>query len=410
MDPKDRASKSCEDIAEALPTDLAMAALVESARILSKDHVCCVCVNVAATSICLNCGDMLCQSYHRECPKVVKLETKVDEALAILGDLVTMLSEGEKALERAINQLDQHLLTIDKTTRATMADIDAACDRLESSVRTCRRRLKELAKAADADMKAEVHGGKAVLLERRGKLTSHRRLTKRVQQTTPPSSVGEMTSTLQARVTGLDYSPTLPADVKRMTIRKLTIDPQAMTQIKKELDTLGQMKVTPVSLDFRFHTNHGKNIVLSDDQRSAERVTGYIDGIVLSSDPMMVNTLYEVQIVQKEKSSLYVFLIGVTNEDPATLTLPEESWHWKSAFVILSAYVLAYGRGVKTSIGQALCDLHEGCRVGVLVDDAGCLHLYKGGQDLGVAVSNVTHPCYAFFDVRREYKKWLNHV
>ncbi|KAK7498936.1 hypothetical protein BaRGS_00009745, partial [Batillaria attramentaria] len=53
----------------------------------------------------------------------------------------------------------------------------------------------------------------------------------------------------------------------------------------------------------------------------------------------------KVQIVQKEKSSLYVFLIGVTNEDPATLTLPEESWHWKSAFVILSAYVLAYGRG-----------------------------------------------------------------
>nr|KAG5707963.1 hypothetical protein BaRGS_025101 [Batillaria attramentaria] len=267
-----------------------MAALVESARILSKDHVCCVCVNVAATSICLNCGDMLCQSYHRECLKVVKLETKVDEARAILGDLVTTLSDGEKAMKRAINQLDQHLLTIDKTTRATMADIDAACDRLESSVRTCRRRLKELAKAADAEMKAEVHGGKAVLLEKRGKLTSHRRLAKRVQHTTPPSSVGEMTSTLQARVTGLDYSPTLPADV---TIRKLTIDPQAMTQVEKELDTLEQMKVTPVSLDFRFHTNHGQNIVLSDDQRSAERVRDNNDGIVLSSDPMMVNTLYE---------------------------------------------------------------------------------------------------------------------
>nr|KAG5707955.1 hypothetical protein BaRGS_025093 [Batillaria attramentaria] len=309
-----------------------MAALVESAGILSKDHVCCVCVNVAATSICLHCGDMLCQSCtnvhaklsmsrhhkvesltsltperlsasrpascsahtdrapelfcpkhgvsvcllcamsdHQDCRKE-KLEKKVDEARAILGDLVTTLSEGEKALERAIIQLDQHLLDIDKTTQATMADIDAACDRLESSVRTCRRRLKELAKAADADMKAEVHGGKA-------------------------------------------------------------------------------------SPEFRFHTNHGKNIVLSDDQRSAERVRGEVGGIVLSSDPMMVNTLYEV----------------------------------------------------KTSIGQALC-LPEGCRVGVLVDDAGCLHLYKDGQDLGVAVSNVTRPCYAFFDVWHEYKKWPNHA
>nr|KAG5707956.1 hypothetical protein BaRGS_025094 [Batillaria attramentaria] len=307
VDPKERASKSCEDIADALPTDLAMAALVESARILSKDHVCCVCVNVAATSICLNCGDMFCQSCtivhgkmsatrhhkvesltsmtperlsasrpascsahtdrapelfcpthgvsvcllcamsdHQDCRKE-KLEKKVDEARAILGDLVTTLSEGEKALERAISQLDQHRLTIDKTTQATMADIDAACDRLESSVRTCRRRLKELAKAADADMKFEVHGGKAVLLERRGKLTSHRRLAKRVQQTTLPSSVGEMTSTLQERVLGLDYSQTLPADVKRMTIRKLTIDPQALTQIEKKLNTIGKIKVTPVS-------------------------------------------------------------------------------------------------------------------------------------------------------------------
>nr|KAG5707950.1 hypothetical protein BaRGS_025088 [Batillaria attramentaria] len=307
VDPKERASKSCEDIADALPTDLAMATLVESARILSKDHVCCVCVNVAATSICLHCGDMFCQSCtivhgkmsatrhhkaesltsltqerlsasrpascsahtdrapelfcpthgvsvcllcamsdHQDCRKE-KLEKKVDEARAILGDLVTTLSEGEKALERAISQLDQHLLTIDKTTQATMADIDAACDRLESSVRTCRRRLKELAKAADADMKFEVHGGKAVLLERRGNLTSHRRLAKRVQQTTPPSSVGEMTSTLQERVMGLDYSQTLPADVKSMTIRKLTIDPQALTQIEKKLNTIGKIKVTPVS-------------------------------------------------------------------------------------------------------------------------------------------------------------------
>nr|KAG5686484.1 hypothetical protein BaRGS_018736 [Batillaria attramentaria] len=297
VDPTERASKSCEDIADALPSDLAMAALVESARILSKDHVCHVCVNVAAEGLCIQCGDMLCTSCvkahkkltgtrhhtvesltsltperlsasrpascsahadrtpelfcpthgasvcllcamsdHQDCRKE-KLEKKVDEARAILNDLVTTLSKGEKALERAISQLDQHLLDIDKTTRAAMADIDAACDRLESSVRTCRRRLKELAKAADADMKAEAHGAKAVLLERRGKLTSHRRLAERVQLTSPPSSVGEMTSTLQTRVTGLDSSPTLPGVV---AMKKITL---AMTRIEKDLAALGQVDV-----------------------------------------------------------------------------------------------------------------------------------------------------------------------
>ncbi|KAK7499001.1 hypothetical protein BaRGS_00009810, partial [Batillaria attramentaria] len=56
----------------------------------------------------------------------------------------------------------------------------------------------------------------------------------------------------------------------------------------------------------------------------------------------------EVQIVQKEKSFVASFFpIGVTNEDPATLTLPEDSFHWKSAFVISVRSVLAYGREVQ---------------------------------------------------------------
>ena len=62
VDPKERKGRSFEDIADSFPTDLAMAALVEADRLLSKQHVCCVCVNVAAVSMCLNCGDMLCPS------------------------------------------------------------------------------------------------------------------------------------------------------------------------------------------------------------------------------------------------------------------------------------------------------------------------------------------------------------
>ena len=62
VDPKERKGRSLEDIADGFPTDLAMAALVEADRLLSSQHVCCVCVNVAAVSMCLNCGDMLCQS------------------------------------------------------------------------------------------------------------------------------------------------------------------------------------------------------------------------------------------------------------------------------------------------------------------------------------------------------------
>ena len=171
-----------------------MAALVEADRLLSKQHVCCVCVNVAAVSMCLNCGDLFCQSCstlhkkqsatkhhkvedltlltveklaanrpatcavhddevsklfcpthgvsiclfcatadHRQCPDVTRLETRMEEASAALAELATTLSAGETKLERAISELDQHLQDIDKRTQAAIAEIEATGDRLESA-------------------------------------------------------------------------------------------------------------------------------------------------------------------------------------------------------------------------------------------------------------------------------------
>ena len=223
VDPKERKGRSFEDIADSFPTDLAMAALVEADRLLSKQHVCCVCVNVAAVSMCLNCGDMLCPSCvtvhgklsatkyhrvedltsmtveklaanrpatcavhddevsklfcpthgvsiclfcatadHRQCPDVTKLETRMEEARAALAELVTTLSAGETELGEAISQLDQHLQDIDKRTQAAVAEIEATRDRLESAVKAWRRRLKGLAMSTSADVKTAVHDGKTL--------------------------------------------------------------------------------------------------------------------------------------------------------------------------------------------------------------------------------------------------------
>ena len=62
VEPEERGSKSLENIVDGFPTDLAMAALVESQQLLNTDHVCQACVTQAATSLCLNCGDLLCSS------------------------------------------------------------------------------------------------------------------------------------------------------------------------------------------------------------------------------------------------------------------------------------------------------------------------------------------------------------
>ena len=50
----------------------------------------------------------------------------------------------------------------------------------------------------------------------------------------------------------------------------------------------------PQSTEFSFHDNHGTGIVLSDDKQTAERTADSWDGTVLSRDPMVENTVYEV--------------------------------------------------------------------------------------------------------------------
>ena len=307
VDPKERKGRSLEDIADGFPTDLAMAALVEADRLLSKQHGCCVCVNVAV-SMCLTCGDMLCQSCtevhnklsaskhhnvenlasltvgklaanrpatcavhddevsklfcpthgvsiclfcviedHRQCPDVTKLEKRMEEASAKLAELVAMLSAGETELERAISQLDQQLQDLDKRTQTAVAEIEATADRLESAVKAWRRRLKQLALTKSADVKTPVLDGKTLLLQRRERLTSHKHVTHRVQGFSAHGSFGDMTAVMMTRAHDLDCSARLPVDAKVISTLTLTIDPQAVSRIEQELSQLGQLRLTPVS-------------------------------------------------------------------------------------------------------------------------------------------------------------------
>ena len=307
VDPNEWKGRSLEDIADGFPTDLAMAALLEADRLLSKQHVCCVCVNVAAVSLCLTCGDMFCQSCstvhkkqsatkhhkvenltsltveklaanrpatcgvhddeiskvycpthgasicllcatttHRQCPEVTNLETRMEQARAELASLVAMLSAGETELERAISQLDQQLRDLDKRTQTAVAEIEATADRLESAVKAWRRRLKELALRKCADAKTPVLEGKTLLLQRRGRLTSHKHVTQRVQGFSEHGSFGDMAAMMKTRVHDLDCSAKLPKGAKVISTLTLTIDPQAVSRIEEELSQLGQLRLTPV--------------------------------------------------------------------------------------------------------------------------------------------------------------------
>ncbi|KAK7094667.1 tripartite motif-containing protein 2-like [Littorina saxatilis] len=468
VDPKQHKGKSFEDIADGFPCDFAMAALVEADRVLSKQHECCVCVDKAAVDVCINCSDMFCASCshvhskqsatkrhtieslssltaetlaakrpatcqvhddevsklycpthgvsiclfcatadHRQCPDVTKLESKMAEARSALADLAAILSRGERELEQAIAGLDKDLQEIDKRTQATVAEVEAACDRLEKSVKECRRRLSELTLSTSCDVKDKVIQGKTILVQRKGKVTTHRVIVQRAEGFPTLGSLANMASQMGTRVHDLDLTSNLPPEFKDISMVNLTIDSQAVSRIVQELSTLGLVRLSrgdQVPM-LRFHDNHGKNLTLSNDDRTAELIENHITyGVVMSRDPMMSGMLYQVQINEIDIDYTDTYL-GVVTMSPDTLTLPDTFTDpHPAALCVGSDRFLVFG-DTKGEEWSVLDELAAGSKVGLAVDTDRSLHLYVDGKHQGVVAPDIPTPCYFMFDMNSRCTK-----
>ncbi|KAK7091656.1 E3 ubiquitin-protein ligase TRIM71-like [Littorina saxatilis] len=466
--------KSFEDIAENFPTDLAMASLVDAHRLLLKDHQCCVCDDVAATSLCLQCGDMLCaqctqahkkltmskhhsvealsslmaetiasnrrgsctvhagketelfcpkhgesicqlcaMSRHRSCPEVTGLDEKMVEARTVLAELVTTLTAGEKNLDCRIRQLDEHIKQTEEQAQVAISEIEAVCARLHKSIKECEDNLTYLVDSSRSYITEVASNKKTYLSQRKGQLTTHKRVVERVQDARSPDTVTNMTPKLKKRVVNLDPGLALMTGANLKFCSRLTfmIDPKAVIIIEDGLSKLGQITDVPVDvtvenqeIEFRFHDNHGGNIVLSRNQQTAKRASGIKEGIVLSSDPMVTNMLYEVRIVDIDDSKRTDYtMFGVLLGSPADVTLPETSEDCHSALVVSSNCVYIQANLELTKKFGALNDVREGSRVGVALDAQRNLHVFMDGKDLGTVPMTTpgshSGKYYALFDL-----------
>ena len=147
-----------------------------------------------------------------------------------MAELAATLSAKGTELERTISQLDQHLQDTETRTRNAIAEIESTCDRLESAVNACRCRLKEVARSTCSDVKDSVHAAKACLMQRQGKMTSHKRAIQRAEGMKRRHALIDMTSAMQTCVAKLDCSATLPASVKVSTVT-IVIDPVSYTHL-----------------------------------------------------------------------------------------------------------------------------------------------------------------------------------
>ncbi|XP_076459905.1 E3 ubiquitin-protein ligase TRIM33-like isoform X2 [Babylonia areolata] len=384
-----RASQeSLDSVVDTFPTHLFVEAIVEAERVLSKQHTCCVCVDVAAVSLCITCGDMFCQvccrvhekqsatkhhnvesltslsaaslasrkpttcsahvhelavaycpahavsvcmlcvtTDHCQCAPLKKLETRVDESRALLTRVAATLKAGEEKLDKAIAEVEENISSLDRQTDTDVSEIEAVRQRLVKAVDTRCQQVKEKILSTSSHLQDKMEAGKAVLMKQQARFGNHSRIVQEVQRSPQHGLFSNMTSIMEKCVGSLDCSDKFLASVVVKGKVALTIDSQAVTRIEQELS---QMRVvskeettqaTQVHV-LRFHDNHGSGIRLSNNRQTAEKTnSSYGDGVVMSRDPMIVSSLYEVR-VDAINSAWKNSCVGVVTCSPDAFSVP----------------------------------------------------------------------------------------
>ncbi|KAL8625980.1 hypothetical protein ACOMHN_012572 [Nucella lapillus] len=375
-------------------------------------------------SICVLCAS----SKHKNCAEVKDLDDWAEETRAILTELVTWLSARETEVDRAIQELDDLLQETEKNAQAAAADISQTFDQIQATVQRRRREVQQATLEMFTGAKKTIVDVKAGLYAKRGPVTTHKAVAERGKGLAASGEMGGMAAAMKKRVADLDASPVATFGVDATAL---------LAGVEKALAAVGQCNVTPAPLlaqpqpqpklrpqwmslasflsrsqkqeeAFRFHDNCGKNITLTNNGRTAEwNRSGPRDGIVVSTQPMLPHSLYEVRLDDINQRNGSVLLTGVVTKDPGSLTLPDRANMWTSAVVFSDFCVHEHGTKMRTHVGRSLMDLQRRCHVGVMTDGDGRLHLYIDGQDQGEAGVQVSPPCFAFFDLSFTCRKFI---
>uniref|UniRef100_A0A8C4Z814 Neuralized E3 ubiquitin protein ligase 4 n=1 Tax=Gadus morhua TaxID=8049 RepID=A0A8C4Z814_GADMO len=147
--------------------------------------------------------------------------------------------------------------------------------------------------------------------------------------------------------------------------------------------------------------NHGKNIQLSNQSQTAARVSSYNQGLLVTSQPLSPQQLFQVGGIDRLNPSWTSSLsLGVIGHAPERLNFPSAACCLKrSTWLLQRDSVFHNSLKICENYGPNLDTCPEGTVLGLLVDTAGGLHLYVNGMDQGVAAQDIPSPCYPLIDL-----------
>ncbi|PVD22025.1 hypothetical protein C0Q70_17828 [Pomacea canaliculata] len=256
-----------ENVVNNLPTDYMMEALVQSARVLSKDPVCSTCdANNKAEFICMQCLDMMCSSCHKihkkmsvsrshdveslssvtperlaasgpplcadhgdkqflfcqdhglalcasckderhsQCQAVNKLDDEMISAKKSLDTLIDQVTKEEEKLKKEIAEMDSLVKDVDISRHEDMAQIDKACDRLQILVEEFCINMKRQSEASHNSSKQNLCRNKNRCSEKLASVTSHKRIIFKAKEVSPRPALIHLAKALTNRVNYVENS------------------------------------------------------------------------------------------------------------------------------------------------------------------------------------------------------------
>ncbi|GFU45780.1 neuralized-like protein 4 [Nephila pilipes] len=152
-----------------------------------------------------------------------------------------------------------------------------------------------------------------------------------------------------------------------------------------------------------FHNNTGTMVTLSNSNKTACRNNPHQEfnhGLVMSSEPLRHDQIFEVRIDKKVPTWSGSIEIGVTSLDPSYLDFPSSATNLREGSWVMSGNsILEDGKSYLEDYGHDLDELSEGDTVGVMRALNGELHFFVNGVDQGVSAENVTGTVYAVVDL-----------
>jgi neuralized-like protein 4 len=151
-----------------------------------------------------------------------------------------------------------------------------------------------------------------------------------------------------------------------------------------------------------FHAGlHGKNILLGDGDKSAERISSYNQAVVISRRPLLPGQLFRVRICRINDRWTASLTVGVVSLPVGKWSLPIAALDIRRpSWLVHADSVYHSGAKVRVHGGPNLNVLDAGHTVGILLDSDASIHLYVDDVECGIVARDVSLTrCHAVVDL-----------